>query len=111
MALGYAYDSPEGRAWAAALTSLMTGHAYATSARTAARLGAFEGYAENAEHMTRVLGMHRDASYEIEMTEVVPNDLIAAGQAFGKQQCATEPSTVFVTLKHQCSHPPARSVS
>ena len=81
MALGYAYDSPEGRAWAAALTSLMTGHAYATSARTAARLGAFEGYAENAEHMTRVLGMHRDASYEIEMTEVVPNDLIAAGQA------------------------------
>ncbi|MED6336562.1 MAG: vitamin B12-dependent ribonucleotide reductase, partial [Actinomycetota bacterium] len=40
MALGYAYDSPEGRAWAAALTSLMTGHAYATSARTAARLGA-----------------------------------------------------------------------
>ena len=81
MALGYAYDSPEGRAWAAALTSLMTGHAYATSARTAARLGAFEGYAENAEHMNRVLGMHRDASYEIEMTEVVPNDLVAAGQA------------------------------
>ena len=81
MALGYAYDSQEGRAWAAALTSLMTGHAYATSARTAARLGAFEGYADNAEHMNRVLGMHRDASYEIETEDVVPRDLVAAGQA------------------------------
>ena len=81
MALGYAYDSIEGRAWAAALTSLMTGHAYATSARTAARLGPFEGYAVNAEHMNRVLGMHRDASYEIETAEVVQEDLVLAGQA------------------------------
>ncbi|MGA1748054.1 MAG: vitamin B12-dependent ribonucleotide reductase, partial [Ilumatobacteraceae bacterium] len=81
MALGYAYDSPEGRAWAGALTSLMTGHAYATSARTAARMGAFEGYAENEEHMLRVLGMHRDASYEIENADVVPAELMAAGQA------------------------------
>ena len=80
MALGYAYDSPEGRAWAAALTSLMTGHAYATSARTSARLGPFEGFEENAEHMLRVLGMHRDASYEIEGADVVPADLMAAGQ-------------------------------
>ncbi|MEY2975287.1 MAG: hypothetical protein RIR49_1707 [Actinomycetota bacterium] len=81
MALGYAYDSPEGRSWAAALTSLMTGHAYATSARTAARLGPFEGFAENAEHMIRVLGMHRDASYQIEGADAVPADLLAAGQA------------------------------
>ena len=81
MALGFAYDSPEGRAWAGALTSLMTGHAYATSARTAARLGAFEGYSENAEHMLRVLGMHRDASFEIDGADVVPSDLVAAGQA------------------------------
>ncbi|MGA1051110.1 MAG: vitamin B12-dependent ribonucleotide reductase [Ilumatobacteraceae bacterium] len=80
MALGYAYDSPEGRAWAAALTSLMTGHAYATSARTAARLGPFEGFAENEEHMLRVLKMHRDASYEIDDVDAVPGDLVAAGQ-------------------------------
>jgi ribonucleoside-diphosphate reductase alpha chain len=80
MALGYAYDSPEGRAWAAALTSLMTGHAYATSAKTAARLGPFEGFAENEEHMLRVLGMHRDASYQIENDDVVPDDLLSAGQ-------------------------------
>ncbi|MFP5489844.1 MAG: vitamin B12-dependent ribonucleotide reductase, partial [Acidimicrobiia bacterium] len=80
MALGHAYDSPEGRSWAASLTSLMTGHAYATSARTAARLGPFEGFAENEEHMLRVLAMHRDASYRIENDSVVPEDLLSAGQ-------------------------------
>ena len=49
MAQGLPYDSDEGRAWAAAITSLMTGHAYATSARTAGRMGPFAGYAENAD--------------------------------------------------------------
>ncbi len=80
MALGYAYDSPEGRAWAGALTSLMTGHAYATSAKTAARLGPFEGFADNEEHMLRVLSMHRDASYQIDNDDVVPDELLSAGQ-------------------------------
>ncbi|MFW2334932.1 vitamin B12-dependent ribonucleotide reductase, partial [Ilumatobacter sp.] len=80
MALGHAYDSPEGRAWAGALTSLMTGHAYATSAKTAARLGPFEGFADNEEHMLRVLGMHRDASYRIDDDDVVPEELLSAGQ-------------------------------
>src|SRR5207244_8183863 len=46
MAQGLPYDSGEGRAWAAAITALMTGHAYATSGRTAARMGPFAGYAE-----------------------------------------------------------------
>src|SRR3546814_5662446 len=46
MALGLPYDSDEGRAYAAAVTSLMTGHAYATSARTAGRMGPFAGYEE-----------------------------------------------------------------
>jgi ribonucleoside-diphosphate reductase alpha chain len=80
MALGLAYDSDEGRAWAAALTSLMTGHAYATSARTAARMGPFEGFADNEEHMLRVLEMHRDASYQIAHDHVVPAELLTAGQ-------------------------------
>jgi ribonucleoside-diphosphate reductase alpha chain len=80
MALGYAYDSPEGRAWAASLTSLMTGHAYAVSARTAARMGPFAGFAENEEHMLRVLRMHRDESYQIEGADAVPAELVAAGQ-------------------------------
>ncbi len=80
MALGHAYDSPDGRAWAAALTSLMTGHAYATSARTAARMGPFAGFAANEEHMLNVLRMHRDESYRIENAGVVPGDVVAAGQ-------------------------------
>ena len=80
MALGYAYDSRQGRAWAATLTSLMTGHAYAVSARTAARLGPFEGFAANEEHMLRVLAMHRDASYQIDDDSVVPEELLRAGQ-------------------------------
>jgi len=80
MALGYAYDSNEGRAWAAAITSLMTGHSYATSARTAGRMGPFAGFEANREHMLNVLRMHRDASYGIAGTSVVPAELVAAGQ-------------------------------
>ncbi len=55
MAQGLPYDSDQGRAWAAAITALMTGHAYATSARTAARMGPFAGYHENVEPMLNVL--------------------------------------------------------
>jgi ribonucleoside-diphosphate reductase alpha chain len=80
MALGLPYDSAEGRAWAAALTSLMTGHAYATSARTASRMGPFSGFAENERYMLNVLRMHRDASYVIDGTQVVPAELVQAGQ-------------------------------
>ena len=80
MALGLPYDSVEGRAWAASLTSLMTGHAYATSARTASRMGPFAGFADNEQYMLAVLRMHRDASYEIDGVSNVPVDLVAAGQ-------------------------------
>ena len=80
MALGLPYDSVEGRAWAAALTSLMTGHAYATSARTASRMGAFAGFAENERYMLNVLRMHRDASYQIEGGDGVPAEVMAASQ-------------------------------
>jgi ribonucleoside-diphosphate reductase alpha chain len=80
MALGLPYDSEAGRSWAAALTSLMTGHAYATSARTASRMGPFAGFAENERHMLNVLRMHRDASYEQLNPELVPAELLAAGQ-------------------------------
>ena len=80
MALGLPYDSVEGRAWAASLTSLMTGHSYATSARTASRMGPFAGFAENEQYMLNVLRMHRDASYEIEGVDAVPAGIVAAGQ-------------------------------
>ncbi len=79
MAEGLPYDSDEGRAWAAAITALMTGHAYATSARTAARMGAFAGFHENAEPMVEVLRMHRAAVASID-EEKVPTALLSAAQ-------------------------------
>jgi ribonucleoside-diphosphate reductase alpha chain len=86
MALGLPYDSDEGRALAGALTSLMTGHAYATSARTAARMGPFAGYAENQEHMLRVLDQHRAAASTIDET-LVPADLLSAAQKSWDDAC------------------------
>ncbi len=77
MALGVAYDSEAGRAWAGAITALMTGEAYATSARTAARMGPFAGYAQNKEPMNRVLEMHRDEIGVID-TALAPSPVLAA---------------------------------
>jgi len=81
MALGLPYDSEDGRAWAAALTSLMTGHAYATSARTASRMGPFAGFAENEQYMLDVLRMHRDAHAAMAHNAAVPTELLEAGAA------------------------------
>ncbi len=63
MNMGYSYDSDEGRALGGALTAIMTGVAYATSAEMAGELGAFPDYAKNAEHMLRVIRNHRTAAY------------------------------------------------
>jgi ribonucleoside-diphosphate reductase alpha chain len=79
MAQGLPYDSDQGRAWAGAITALMTGHAYATSARTAARMGPFAGFHENVDPMLNVLRMHRDAVATID-EEAVPTDLLCAAQ-------------------------------
>ncbi len=86
MALGLPYDSEEGRAWAAAVTALMTGHAYATSARTAARMGPFAGYAENREHMLRVLDMHRAEVAHVDAS-LVPDSLLAAARTSWDEAC------------------------
>ena len=63
MSLGLGYDSDEGRALCGAITALMTGTAYATSAEMAGELGAFPGYEPNAEDMLRVMRNHRRAAY------------------------------------------------
>ncbi len=62
MNMGYGYDSDEGRALCGALTAIMTGIAYATSAEMASELGAFPGYKKNAKHMLRVMRNHRKAA-------------------------------------------------
>ena len=79
MALGLAYDSDEGRGVAASVTALMTGVAYDTSGRMAARLGPFEGFAENRESTRQVLHMHRDALSRLE-GEPVPLDVLDAAR-------------------------------
>jgi len=63
MTSGIPYDSDKGRAICAALTAIMTGIAYATSAEMASEMGAFKGYADNAQAMLRVIRNHRRAAY------------------------------------------------
>jgi len=65
MQLGIPYDSDEGRTICAALTSILCGHAYATSAELAATKGPFQGFQRNRQPMLRVMGKHREASYRI----------------------------------------------
>jgi ribonucleoside-diphosphate reductase alpha chain len=79
MSIGLPYDSDEGRAWAGALTALMTGHAYRTSAELAKVKGAHNGYAKNAQPMLRVIGKHRAAVDEIDPRPVA-DDLLAAAR-------------------------------
>lgn len=65
MAEGLPYDSDAGRAYAGAVTSLMAGRAYHMSARMAEHMGAFSGYAQNAEPMLGVIRKHRKAAYQL----------------------------------------------
>jgi ribonucleoside-diphosphate reductase alpha chain len=78
MARGLPYDSDEGRAYAAAITALMTGRAYRKSAEIARRMGPFAGYKKNAAAMIGVMSMHRAAVGNIENTDSVPADLLSA---------------------------------
>lgn len=82
MAQGLAYDSDEGRAQAAAITALMTGHSYATSARIAGMVGPFAGYHKDREGMLKVLRMHRDAVKGINPAYVSEELLSAAAAAW-----------------------------
>ena len=80
MSRGLAYDSDEGRAYAAAVTAVMTGEAYAQSARVARdHGGAFGGFEKNREPFLRVMRKHRDAIGEINVT-LVPADLFAGAR-------------------------------
>jgi ribonucleoside-diphosphate reductase alpha chain len=82
MARGLPYDSDGGRAWAGAITAIMTGHAYRTSARIAESMGPFEGYAPNADAMLRVMRKHRAAVDQIDPDQVPEGMLSAAKQAW-----------------------------
>jgi ribonucleoside-diphosphate reductase alpha chain len=93
MALGLPYDSQEGRAYAGAVTAVMTATAYQASAELASRLGPFNQFNKNRQAMLKVIGMHR-AAVEGISTEHCPKYLLeaagnswdaalSAGQQFG----------------------------
>jgi ribonucleoside-diphosphate reductase alpha chain len=80
MSRGLPYDSDEGRAFAAAVTALMTGRGYRKSAEIAARMGPFAGYRPNAAAMLGVVSKHRAAVGNIEHAQSVPDDLLTAAR-------------------------------
>src|SRR6266498_1219099 len=80
MARGLPYDSDGGRAWAGAITALMTGWAYRTSARIAKEMGPFVGFAPNRDAMLRVMRKHRAAADDID-PELVPEALLTAAKS------------------------------
>jgi ribonucleoside-diphosphate reductase alpha chain len=88
MATGHAYDSEDGRAIAAAITSLMTGTAYKQSAELAAVVGPYEGYARNATAHQRVMAKHATASASIKPVGSIDTPVLAAANK-AWQECLT----------------------
>lgn len=80
MAQGLPYDSDEGRAQAAAITALLTGHSYAKSAKMARKVGPFAGFTKDQKGMIRVLKKHRDAVSNIDAS-LVSEELLSAAAA------------------------------
>src|SRR5213082_1716598 len=84
MVEGLPYDSPEGRAYAAALTAVMTGEAYALSAQMAQAKGPFQGYALNRDSMLEVMRLHRDSVQNIDAAFAPKEILVAAQDAWDR---------------------------
>ena len=82
MAQGLPYDSAEGRAQAAAITAILTGHSYATSAKMARKVGPFSGFHKDRDNMLKVLRMHREAVNHIDASFVSEDLLNAAATAW-----------------------------
>ncbi|HIM09665.1 TPA: vitamin B12-dependent ribonucleotide reductase [Candidatus Poribacteria bacterium] len=70
---GIPYDSNEGRAWSGALSAILSGHGYQTSAEIAGNVGTFDCFEENRESMLEVMKLHRDAAYRIDKVGTQPN--------------------------------------
>ncbi len=100
MAQGLPYDSEEGRAQAAAITALMTGHAYATSAKIANRVGPFSGFHKDREGMLSVLKQHRAAVNDINPGLVSEELLSAAATSWDE---AVELGTQYGVRNSQAS--------
>ena len=86
MSLGLPYDSDAGRAYAAAVTALMSGEGYLQSTRVAEATAAFAGFEVNRQPMLRVLNKHRSHAYKISSSHV-PLDLLTAAREAWDQTC------------------------
>ena len=86
MSLGLPYDSDEGRAFAAVVTSLMTGYAYETSSELAVVRGTFSEYARNQDPMLNVIRMHANALLDIDSRLCPPALYKAAGAIWAQVQ-------------------------
>lgn len=84
MSMGRAYDSDEGRDLAAAITAVMCGQAYLTSARVAEAVGPFPGYGINEESFLDVVRMHRDSTSRINSKNVAPDLLASAKESWNQ---------------------------
>ena len=100
MAQGLPYDSDEGRAQAADVTALMTGHAYATSAKIARRVGPFAGFHKDKEGMIKILKQHRAAISDIDASLVSEELLSAAASAW---DAAVELGSMYGVRNSQAS--------
>ncbi|MGI9027372.1 MAG: vitamin B12-dependent ribonucleotide reductase [Candidatus Saccharimonadales bacterium] len=100
MAQGLPYDSEEGRAQAAAITALMTGHAYATSAKIARKIGPFAGFHKDREGMIKILKQHRAAINDVDASLVSEQLLSAAASAWDN---AVELSELYGVRNSQAS--------
>jgi len=87
MSLGLPYDSEGGRAYAAAVTALMSGEGYLQSTRAAAAIEPFAGFEVNRQPVLRVLNKHRSQAYKISPSHV-PLDLLTAARDAWDQTCA-----------------------
>ncbi len=102
MKLGIPYDDPQALAWCGAISALMTGESYATSAEMAKELGPFKGYPRNAESMLRVMRNHQRATTDSQaedyegltitprsiQVDQCPKDLLIAAQESWKRALA-----------------------
>jgi ribonucleoside-diphosphate reductase alpha chain len=114
MSMGLAYDSDDGRRYAGAITAIMTGRAYAHSARMAQVKGPFAEFEANREPMLRVMAKHRAAAYELqsggESAEVVNaartawDEALALGERLGYRnaQASVLAPTGTIGLQMDC---------
>ena len=111
MANGLAYDSDEGRTLCGAITALMTGRAYRTSAEVAGAIGPYERYEENPDPHLHVMRKHRHAAYEIDDSLCSDSELLGAARRAWDEAVDVASATATATRRPPCSPPRERSRS